>query len=90
MKKYDKEFIEAVYENGMIWLVLASLISAESCVDIESCERNIEVSEDLIVAINDSDKISEEDKKKFTEYLRNGIDNIIKRDLEEFKKEKGD
>lgn len=88
--KRDKEFIEAVYENGMIWLVLASLISAESCVDIESCERNIEISEDLIVAINDSDKISEEDKKKFTEYLRNGIDNIIKRDLEEFKKEKGD
>lgn len=88
--KHDKEFIEDVYENGMIWLVLASLISAESCVDIESCERNIEISEDLIVAINDSDKISEEDKKKFTEYLRNGIDNIIKRDLEEFKKEKGD
>jgi len=88
--KYDKEFIEAVYENGMIWLVLASLISAESCVDIKSCELNIEISEDLIVAINDSDKISEEDKKKFTEYLRNGIDNIIKRDLEEFKKEKGD
>lgn len=88
--KHDKEFIEAVYENGMIWLVLASLISAESCIDIESCERNIEISEDLIVAINDSDKISEEDKKTFTEYLRNGIDNIIKRDLEEFKKEKGD
>ena len=88
--KRDKEFIEAVYENGMIWLILASLISAESCVDIESCERNIEVSEDLIIAINDSDKISEEDKKKFTEYLRDGIDNIIKRDLEEFKKEKGD
>jgi hypothetical protein len=74
----------------MIWLVLASLISAESCIDIESCERNIEISEDLIVAINDSDKISEEDKKTFTGYLRNGIDNIIKRDLEEFKKEKGD
>lgn len=88
--KHDKEFIEDVYENGMIWLVLASLISAESCIDIESCERNIEISEDLIIAINDSDKISEEDKKKFTEYLRNGIDNIIKRDLEEFKKEKGD
>lgn len=88
--KHDKEFIEVVYENGMIWLVLASLISAESCVDIESCERNIGIGEDLIVAINDSDKISEEDKKKFTEYLRNGIDNIIKRDLEEFKKEKGD
>lgn len=88
--KHDKEFIEDVYENGMIWLVLASLISAESCVDIESCERNIEISEDLIVAINNSNKISEEDKKTFTEYLRNGIDNIIKRDLEEFKKEKGD
>lgn len=88
--KYDKEFIEDVYENGMVWLVLASLISAESCVDVESCERNIEISEYLIIAINDSDKISEEEKKTFTEYLRNGIDNIIKRDLEEFKKEKGD
>lgn len=87
--KHDKEFIEDVYENGMIWLVLASLISDESCVNIESCERNIEVSEDLIIAISDSDKISEEDKKTFTKYLRDGIDNIIKRDLEEFKKEKG-
>ncbi len=87
--KHDKEFIEDVYESGMIWLVLASLISAESCIDIESCEQNIKISEDLIIAINDSDKISEEDKKKFTEYLRNGIDNIIKRDLEKFKKEKG-
>lgn len=86
-KDKDIELLEATYENGMIWLVLGSLISADSCMTVQECEKNLEIVTDLREAIGDT-KIPEPDKSKITGMLENGK-NIIERDLKELKKEKG-
>lgn len=82
------ELLETAHKNGMIWLILASLISADSCVDVESCEKNLELSQDFSRVIDRCSKIPEEDRKTYAEYLEKGREDIIKRDLEEFKKQR--
>jgi hypothetical protein len=87
-EKRTIEFLETAHESGMIWLILSSLISSDSCIDIESCEKNLELSQDFSRVIDRCLKIPEKDRKTYAEYLENGRENIIKRDLEEFKKQK--
>ena len=82
------ELLETAHENGMIWLILGSLISSDSCINAESCEKNLELSQDFSKVIDRCSKIPEEDRKTYAEYLEKGRENIIKRDLEEFKKQR--
>ena len=81
------DLLETAHENGTIWLILGSLISSDSCINEESCEKNLELSLDFSRVI-DRCKIPEEDRKTYAEYLEKGRENIIKRDLEEFKKQR--
>jgi len=81
----DIELLEAIEKNGMIWLVLGSLISADSLISIESCDKNLEISMSFLEAAKKSNNLKE--KEKIIEYLEKSIE-IIKRDKEEFLKNK--
>ena len=81
----DIELLEAIEKNGMIWLVLGSLISADSLISIESCDKNLEISMSFLEAAKKSNNLKE--KEKIIEYLEKSIE-TIKRDKEEFLKNK--
>jgi hypothetical protein len=89
MKDSDKliGLLEAIHENGTIWLVLGSLISADSLVDIKSCEENLEVANSFLGVIDSCTNIPEKDRQTYKEHLEKAKD-IISRDLEEFKNNK--
>ena len=86
--KDDEKFIELLekfHKEDMMWFVLTSLISADSCIDVESCEMNLEMSNVFINVMDKCEKIPEEKRKEYLKYLKEGI-HIIERDLEEFRK----
>ena len=71
-------------ENGMIWFYLGSLISADSLLCPDDCDRAIILLNDTINAIPETD-FTDEDKEKILEYCRNGIE-ICEADKKEFLK----
>ena len=83
----DIELLEATFKSGMLWLVLGSLISADSNMTAEECEKNIELSDNFLKAIDKAEKIPESERVKIKEHLSDGI-RILKQDLSRFKKEK--
>ena len=82
--KKDIELLETIEKNGMIWLVLGSLISADSLMTVDDCDKNLEICTSFLDA---AEKANLEEKEKIINYLKNGID-IIKRDKEELLKNK--
>lgn len=71
-------------EKNMIWLYLCSLISADSLLCPEDCDRAISLLNDTISAISETD-FTEEDKEKILEYCKNGLE-ICEADKKEFLK----
>lgn len=82
--KKDIELLEAIEKNGVIWLVLGSLISADSLMTVEACDKNLEICTSFLEA---AEKANLNEKEKIIGYLKNGIE-IIKRDKEELLKNK--
>ena len=78
------KLLNKLKENGMIWLYLGSLISADSLLCPEDCERAIKLLNDTINAIPETD-FTDEDKEKILEHCRNGIE-ICEADKKEFLK----
>lgn len=72
---------ESMENLGFIYI---SLISSDSNFCIEDCKVNIENLEGLIKALPETD-LSEEDKKKWEEKFKDGIE-ILKRDIEDFER----
>lgn len=86
MKK--KNVIEFLCQSGMIWLILGSLISADSCTSLENCKRNLRVSDELIQDLEDAN-ISQEEKEEIKKCIEKGKV-IIQQELDEYEKNKKD
>lgn len=74
--------VELLCKNGFIWLLLGTLISADSLIDKESCEKSFnklcDYEQQTIVAC-----IEQEEKNKILEFIQNGK-KIIEKDLKKF------
>lgn len=85
-KMMNDNLIDKLDEIGMLYSVIVSLFSAETLVDVESCE----------VSLKGVEKLRDElltSKNKDNPKIKKSLDDaerIIKRDLEEFKKEQQD
>ena len=77
-----ENFIDKLNEAGMLYFVLGSLISAETLVDVESCQKSLKVLEMMKEDFETSKMKDDEKIRKFLE----DAERIIKRDLEEFEK----
>lgn len=73
-------FIDKLHEAGMLYFVLGSLISAETLVDVESCQKSMKILETLKRDFEASKMKGNEKIKKFLE----DAERIIKRDLKRF------
>lgn len=79
----DKELLEKLHESGSMFLLLVSFISSDTLTDLEACEESKKTTEEIL-AILPEVNIPEEDKKKYEDYLKRGLE-IIERDGKEFK-----
>ena len=77
----DENLIDKLDEIGMLYFVIVSLFSAETLVDVESCEVSLKGVEKLRAELPTS---KYKDNPKITKFL-DDAEKIIKRDLEEFK-----
>lgn len=77
-------------DNNILNILIAGCISSDTCIDIESCKKNIKNLEFLKEKLRSDFKLEGEDYDKYLEMIENGL-NVVKRDLrdlEEFKKNK--
>lgn len=79
--------IEELHKSGFIYLMLGSLISSDTLLTIKDCETSLKELENLNEDLK-SANIEEEKKKEYQDFIDKGFE-IVKRDLEEFKKENG-
>ena len=79
----DKELLEKLHESGSMFLLLVSLISSDTLADLEACEESKKTTEEILSVLPEAN-IPEEDKKKYEDYLKRGLE-IIERDGKEFK-----
>ncbi len=79
-----ENFIDKLNEAGMLYFVLGSLISAETLVDVESCQKSLKVLEMMKEDFETSKMKDDEKIRKFLE----DAERIIKRDLERFEEGK--
>ena len=81
-RKLTLELIEALYANDMMWMILGSLISADILITKEDYENSIEILNDLVELIPNTN-IPEESKEK---YLEKAIqaNELVKKEYEEF------
>ena len=68
----DKELLEKLYKNNLLNLVLVSLISADTLISIEDCEKSWESMVELEKLLPETD-IPEEEKIKIKEYIKKGF-----------------
>ena len=78
--------IDKLDEIGMLYFVIVSLFSAETLVDVESCEVSLKGVEKLRSELSTSKRKDDQEIKKFLD----DAERIIKRDLEEFKEKQQD
>lgn len=89
----DKKLLEGLHENGSMFLLLVSLISSDTLINLEACEKSKKKTGEILSILPETN-IPEEDKRKYENYLKRGL-KIIERDEKEFKsrdskdKEKG-
>ncbi len=82
-KKNSDNLIDKLDEIGMLYFVIGSLFSAETLVDVESCEASLKGVEMLRAELPTSKYKDDPKIKKFLD----DAERIIKRDLKEFKKQ---
>ena len=82
----NDNLIDKLDEIGKLYFVIVPLFSAETLVDVESCEASLKGIEMLRTELPTS-KYKDDPKIK---ELIDGAEEIIRRDLEEFKKEQLD
>ncbi len=71
-------------ENGLIWLYLVSLISADNLLCPEDCDRAINLLNETIKAIPETN-FTDEEKEKILKRCNNGLE-ICEADKKEFLK----
>lgn len=82
----EVNLIDKLDEIGMLNFVIVSLFSAETLVDVESCEVSLKGVEKLRAELPTS---KYKDDPKIKNFL-DDAEEIIKRDLEEYKNEQKD
>lgn len=80
-KIHNNNLIDKLDEIEMLYFVIVSLFSAETPVDVESCEVSLKGVEKLRAELPTSKYKDDPKIKKFLD----DAERIIKRDLEEFK-----
>lgn len=73
-----ENFIDKLNEAGMLYFVLGALVSAETLVDVESCQKSMKMLEMMKEDFGTSKMKGDEKIRKFLE----DAEGIIKRDLE--------
>lgn len=80
MNNKNVEILNAANENGLLPFLFASLISADSLVNIDACNKAIEMFSDFIEAIPETNL---DNKEKWVEKCKSGI-KIAERDKKQF------
>jgi len=79
----DKNTIEELHKNELIYLVFASLISSDTLLGLDDCENSLnrltKYNEDLKNA-----NIDTESKQKYQKFINDAFE-IVNRDLKNFK-----
>ena len=76
-----ENLIDRLHEADLLYFVLGSLISAESLIDIDACQKALNCLEDLK---RDFETSKLKDDQKLKSYL-DKAESIIKREMEHFK-----
>lgn len=74
--------MELLHEGNAFSFALVELISADNCMSIEECDKNLEMLHTLLDDLECSENIPEDKKKEYREYIESGI-NIIQSDKED-------
>ena len=82
MEKEKVNFLEELHKSGFIYLMLGSLISSDSLLSVEDCEKSLERLEKLNEELKTAD-IEEEKKQEYQDFIDRGFE-IVKRDLNQF------
>ena len=83
-KNVNENIIEKLHESGFIYLIFGSMISSDSLLSVHDCETSLEQMERFDEALKTAN-IEEGKKIEYKDFIDRGIE-IIKRDLEKFKK----
>lgn len=75
-----ENLIDKLHEAGMLYFVLGSLISADSLIDVEACNKALDCLENLK---RDFETSKIKDDHKLKSFLNNA-ESIIKRDMNYF------
>lgn len=78
------ELLNTLKENGMIWFYLVSLISSDTLFTPEDCDKSIELLNQTLEALPETN-FDDEEKEKIKEHCLKGI-KICKRDKKNFLK----
>ena len=84
MNNKKENIIELLHESGFIYLMFGSLISSDKLLSVKDCEKSIKELERLNEALKEAD-IEEHKRKEYQDFIDKSFE-IVKRDLEEFKK----
>jgi len=66
------ELLNTLKENGMIWFYLVSLISVDTLFTVEDCDKSIELLNQTLEALPDTN-FDEDEKEKIKEHCIKGI-----------------
>ena len=80
-RKLTPDIIESFHSNGMMWMILGSLISADTLLTSEDYENSIEILSEFVDIIPNTN-ISEDIKEKYLEKSIQGLD-LVKKEFEE-------
>lgn len=79
----SKNTIEELHNNGLIYLVFASLISSDTLLGLDDCENSL----NILTKYNEELKnanIDAESKQKYQKFINDAFE-IVNRDLKSFK-----
>lgn len=82
---FKKDYITTLYENDILYLYLASLISSEHLTNPNICDNTIKVLEKMVESDIDASELDFIDKEKIKKYCLTGIE-ICKKDKKELEK----
>ena len=80
-RKLTPDIIESFHSNGMMWMILGSLISADTLLTNEDYENSIEILSEFVDIIPNTN-IPEDVKEKYLEKSIQGLD-LVKKEFEE-------
>jgi len=80
-RKLTPDIIESFHSNGMMWMILGSLISADTLLTNEDYENSIEILSEFVDIIPNTN-IPEDVKEKYQEKSIHCLD-LVKKEFEE-------